>query len=325
MIWFTGAFDLQYTGSGICGIRPAQNYGTEKLFQEKWNARIRENDIVYIVCGLMYDDAAVHECRIERLNGRKILITGDNDVRSQEKITARGYFEDIFGVGEITVDGRHIKLGSVPFTEQPEENGARADDLRYYICGNLYGSIDRPDKSILHDRRVLDVGAAVNGYIPVSFTELEENNETFKLSRMKKLEERALFLALKYHAGQKDKSGTSYIEHLIHVASGLSSDEEKAVGLLHDSLEDTSLTEEKLRAHFPDNVVEAVLAMTRHEGENYFEYIDRVKSNELAVKVKLEDLRHNTDLSRLKNITEADIERCRKYRLAAKIICGENE
>jgi len=122
------------------------------------------------------------------------------------------------------------------------------------------------------------------------------------------------------HRGQVDKAGVSYIEHPRAVAARLHSETEKIVALLHDTVEDTDATIEEIRALFGDQIAEAIGYLTHEKSVPYMEYINHVKCNELARKVKLADLDHNMDLSRLPVVTERDKKRVEKYREAAKIL-----
>ena len=129
--------------------------------------------------------------------------------------------------------------------------------------------------------------------------------------------EKAYEIAKKAHLGQVDKAGEDYIKHPEKVASFVNSDEEKAVAYLHDVIEDTELTLEDLREYgFSEEVLKAVDVITKKKGQDYQTYLNSVKENKLARVVKLADLRHNSDLTRLINITEKDIERKEKYQKA---------
>ena len=129
--------------------------------------------------------------------------------------------------------------------------------------------------------------------------------------------EKAYEIAKKAHLGQIDKAGEDYIKHPEKVASFVNSDEEKAVAYLHDVIEDTELTLEDLREYgFSEEVLKAVDVITKKKGQDYQTYLNSVKENKLARVVKLADLRHNSDLTRLINITEKDIERKEKYQKA---------
>lgn len=123
------------------------------------------------------------------------------------------------------------------------------------------------------------------------------------------------------HAGQVDKAGRPYILHPAYVASRVDGDTAKAVAWLHDVVEDTPVTFADLASEGVSDEVTAILKLLTHEpGVPYGEYIDRIKADPVARTVKLADLRHNSDLTRLTNITERDIRRAEKYRRAIETL-----
>lgn len=129
--------------------------------------------------------------------------------------------------------------------------------------------------------------------------------------------ELALKIATEAHKGQVDKAGVPYINHPLTVASLVDTEEEKIVALLHDTIEDTNITEQDLIDYgFPNKIVEAVKLLTHNKNVPYMDYVAKIKDNELARKVKIADLTHNSDLSRLKEITEKDKKRYEKYQKA---------
>lgn len=133
--------------------------------------------------------------------------------------------------------------------------------------------------------------------------------------------EKAYKIAKKAHLGQVDKAGEDYIKHPEKVASFVKTDEEKAVAYLHDVIEDTELTLENLYEYdFSKEVIEAVDIITKKRWEDYQSYLNSVKKNKLARAVKLADLRHNSDLTRLTKVTEKDIERKEKYQKAINFL-----
>lgn len=129
------------------------------------------------------------------------------------------------------------------------------------------------------------------------------------------LSTRAELFAKSIHANQVDKAGKPYIEHLQAVVNNLvePSEEMVAVAWLHDSVEDTEQSIEDLTCYFGKDVAEAVCAITKVEGEHYDEYLARVKNNPIARQVKIADLTHNMDLTRLPVITNKDLVRKEKY------------
>lgn len=135
--------------------------------------------------------------------------------------------------------------------------------------------------------------------------------------------DKALEIAKKAHRLQVDKSGIDYILHPMKVASLVNTDEERAVAYLHDVIEDTDITSnDLLREGIPVNIVEAVVVLTKNKAYTYKQYLERVKKNELAKVVKIADLQHNSDISRLKNITQKDLDRLEKYQQAIKFLTG---
>ena len=126
---------------------------------------------------------------------------------------------------------------------------------------------------------------------------------------------KAINLAMQAHAGQTDKVGMPYIGHVMRVMQAGRTIDEKIVGVLHDIVEDTDWTFEALQAEgFPAHIIDALRCVTKlSEDEPYEEFILRVKTNPLAVAVKLNDLTDNMDIRRLAEITDKDVQRLRKY------------
>ena len=128
------------------------------------------------------------------------------------------------------------------------------------------------------------------------------------------LYDKALQIAIRAHKGQKDKAGHDYILHPIRVSERCDDPRAKIVALLHDTIEDTDVTAVYLREEgFTEEIVEAVLAVTRREGEEYDDYVRRAAQNELGRMVKRADLEDNMDIRRLPELTDRDVERLRKY------------
>ena len=117
------------------------------------------------------------------------------------------------------------------------------------------------------------------------------------------------------HAGQVDKAGMPYIGHVMRVMQAGKTIDEKIVGVLHDVVEDTTWTFDALLAEgFPVHIVDALRYVTKlSDDEAYEAFINRVKNNPLAVAVKINDLTDNMDVRRLQTLTDADMQRLRKY------------
>jgi (p)ppGpp synthase/HD superfamily hydrolase len=126
----------------------------------------------------------------------------------------------------------------------------------------------------------------------------------------------ALKFATEKHFGQFDKGGNPYILHPLKVMYYLKTDDEElqCIALLHDVVEDCGVTYEDLRQiGMSERVIAGIKGMTKLPGETYDEAMIRITSNKDSVKVKLCDLRHNSDIRRLKGVTEKDIKRIEKY------------
>jgi (p)ppGpp synthase/HD superfamily hydrolase len=130
--------------------------------------------------------------------------------------------------------------------------------------------------------------------------------------------ERAIQIATEAHRGQVDKAGNDYILHPLRVMELGNSLEEKIVGILHDVVEDTDWTFERLADEgFSPTVLDALRCVTKlSEDEPYDDFISRVQANPLAIAVKLNDLSDNIDIRRLKTLTEKDFIRLQKYHKA---------
>ena len=129
-----------------------------------------------------------------------------------------------------------------------------------------------------------------------------------------KMTKLALKLCFEAHKEQTDKCGIPYVFHPFHLAEQMTDENTVAVALLHDVVEDTDVTLEDLReAGFTDQVVEAVALMTHSPDVPYMDYVAAIKTNPIARAVKLADLRHNSDVTRLDVISPKDLERVKKY------------
>ena len=125
-----------------------------------------------------------------------------------------------------------------------------------------------------------------------------------------------LIIMINAHAGQFDRGGNPYALHPLKVMHYLKSDDEElmCIALGHDVIEDTSVTYKDLReAGISERVIAGIKSLTKVPGQTYDEYKEGVFANEDAMRVKMADLRHNTDIRRLKGITEKDIARMVKY------------
>ena len=122
---------------------------------------------------------------------------------------------------------------------------------------------------------------------------------------------KAMGIAYAAHHGQVDKSGVPYIFHPMHLAEQMEDEVSCCAALLHDTVEDTDLTFADLEKEFPSEVMDALKLLTHPKEVPYFDYVRAIRGNAVAVKVKLADIAHNSDQSRL---TDSDMpEEIRAY------------
>ena len=134
---------------------------------------------------------------------------------------------------------------------------------------------------------------------------------------------KAMNICFEAHKDQKDKSGQPYVFHPFHLAEQMTDEETTIVALLHDVVEDTSVTLDDLAAEgFSQSVLDAIALMTHAPGVNYMDYVAEIKKNPIAKAVKIADLTHNSTLSRLNEITPKDLERVETYRKAKEFLLG---
>ena len=136
-----------------------------------------------------------------------------------------------------------------------------------------------------------------------------------------KLTKKAMKLCFEKHKDQVDRCGIPYPFHPFHVAESMMDEDTTCVALLHDIVEDSDMALEQLHDEgFPDEVVEAVKLLTHDESVPYFEYVAVLKDNKIAREVKMADLKHNSDISRLDVVTDRDLKWMEKYKKAFEIL-----
>lgn len=132
---------------------------------------------------------------------------------------------------------------------------------------------------------------------------------------------KALKLCFEAHKEQVDKSGLPYVFHPFHLAEQMETEKTVICALLHDVVEDTDMTFEDLeRMGFPLRVIEALKLLTHDDAVPYLDYVAQIKNDPIARAVKLADLKHNSDLSRLDHVDEKALKRVEKYKKAMEIL-----
>lgn len=128
--------------------------------------------------------------------------------------------------------------------------------------------------------------------------------------------DKAIYIAAREHLGVKDKGGNAYILHPMRIAMRLRTNDEDlmSIAILHDVIEDSKVTfEDLLNEGFSERVVAGLKLLTHQKGVSYDDYIDAMRGNRDALRVKREDLRDNSDITRLKGVSEKDLKRMEKY------------
>ena len=132
---------------------------------------------------------------------------------------------------------------------------------------------------------------------------------------------KALKLCFEAHKDQTDKSGMPYVFHPVHLAESMTDEYTTTAALLHDVVEDTDYTLSDLKdMGFPEKVTDALALLTHDKSVPYMEYVEKIKQNPVARAVKLADLTHNSDLSRLDTVDEKALRRVEKYKKAMEIL-----
>jgi GTP pyrophosphokinase len=135
--------------------------------------------------------------------------------------------------------------------------------------------------------------------------------------------ERAIALAVDAHAGQTDKAGKTYIRHPLRIMQQMETPQERVVAVLHDVVEDTEYTPAMIEEEFGEEIRDAIVRLTKQDGESYFEFVERASANDLAQKVKIADIEDNMDLTRLSGVSEKTVERQMTYHRALQQLRSE--
>lgn len=132
--------------------------------------------------------------------------------------------------------------------------------------------------------------------------------------------ERAIQIAIEAHAGQSDKNGKPYILHVLDVMMRGRNEMEKICGVLHDVVEDSDWTFERLESEgFSKEIIDVIRCLTKEsDDEDYDHFINRIMQNRTAISVKLNDLQSNMDVRRFDELKEKDLQRFNKYVRAYK-------
>lgn len=319
MVYFIA--DMHFGHENIIKLcsRPFSSVGEmDKELVDNWNARVAEADTVYIVGDVVWETCDPADY-LPRLNGKKILICGNHDKKWLKRYGGE-YFEEICDYKQIRLDGKDITLCHYPMVEWDGSHKEGSKKLGWHIYGHIHNNYLPEYYYLFLAPHALNAGADITNFTPATLGELIKFNEEHKLHCLPSLYDKALFLARSYHLFQRDKAGAPYIEHPLAVSRAVSGEKCKVVALMHDLLEDTDIDPDILSKNFPDDIFQAVIAMTHRKGEDYFDYVRRAAANPIAREVKLADLAHNMDRSRFKVLPAGYEQSYMKYEKARGII-----
>ena len=131
----------------------------------------------------------------------------------------------------------------------------------------------------------------------------------------------AIKIAVDSHRDQIDKGGNPYILHPLRVMLSMNNESDRICALLHDVIEDSVLTFDDLRNYgFTEELLQTIECLTKRVGEPYESFVKRVLADKRAIRIKIADIEDNMDLSRISNISEADLKRVKKYEWALSVL-----
>ena len=135
------------------------------------------------------------------------------------------------------------------------------------------------------------------------------------------LTKKAMWIAFDAHKKKVDKAGMPYIFHPFHLAEQMDDEESVCVALLHDVIEDSKVTLNGLRTQgFSNRILDALFLLKHEKDTDYMEYMNKIKFNPLATRVKLADLHHNSDITRLDEVDDKIKQRMEKYSKAIALL-----
>ena len=197
-------------------------------------------------------------------------------------------------------------------------------ELKLVTKSNILSTLGKLEQNLIHDENdIIEILENIGVKYIRQFHFHFKNSTTYhqQLYIMNDLLNKAITFALEAHKEQIDKTGAPYIGHIMRVMQAGNTVDEKITGALHDLVEDTDWTFEQLETEFPKHIVDAIRCLTKTSDEEpYDEFIKRVMTNPLAIKVKINDLSDNMDVRRLQLITDEDIVRLKKYHKAYRIL-----
>ncbi len=268
---------------------------------ENWNRVVGKDDTVYLLGDIG------NERYISELNGIKILVKGNHDMYDSNYYRNNG-FTEVYDL-PVILDGFWMLSHEPLYVNK---------NMPY---ANIYGHIHNNPNYNDYSSHGYCVSVERIGYKPVSFEKIK--SDVGEAVKMEKLLELAIKVATEAHKDQVDKGGKPYIGHPTAVAASVNEPDQKIAAYLHDVIEDTPITaDDLLRMGFTPKIVDSIKLLTKDKNVPYEEYLKNIRSDSVARAVKIADLKHNMDLSRIPNPTEKDYARLEKYKKALAFLEG---
>jgi hypothetical protein len=250
------------------------------------------------IAGLQFHD--IEEVWPELSVGTRLALVRDRNNKYDHNAVAVALESDYDGDPD-NFDFDFI-LGYIPRRDNEEIAGLLDEGCE------LFGEIKELNEHVHYSRRIL-IGVYINTIEPD-----EEERKQLREQYDNELLDKAALICVTNHAGQTDKAGQAYFQHPMRVAMRCATTEQKIVALLHDTIEDTSVTPEYLLEQgFPKDIVDGILSVTKREGESYDDFVKRAAQNPIGRVVKLHDLEDNLDVLRLQSLDGNGAERINKY------------
>lgn len=194
MVFFTS--DLHFGHEKIiehCGRPFSSVEEMDRIMIENWNRKVRKNDKVYIIGDIVWNKDRVGYY-MEQLSGKKYLIVGNHDTTWPKREENKKYFADILQYMEGSFNGHRVTLCHYPMLEWAESRNDDRKHLGFHIHGHIHNRISKEYIPLFRKVNALNAGVDINGFSPVTFDELIENNNRFKLACLESQEDREYLL-----------------------------------------------------------------------------------------------------------------------------------
>ena len=187
MIYFTSDLHLGHANIIKLCRRPFETVEEmDERIIENWNKRVKKNDTVYLLGDVVWDKKKV-DYYMERLLGKKILLVGNHDSPWAKREEYRRHFEAVEKYLEVSLNGRPVTMCHYPMLEWKASREELPEKQGYHIHGHIHNRISEEYIQLYLHPAALNAGVDLNGFAPVDFESLIENNEKFKSEAKKAL------------------------------------------------------------------------------------------------------------------------------------------